>query len=139
MFKIIIFGLLASTLASAASNATMRSEAEFDRFKRYCVENGGGTLGSISLCVKDADKVAGRKLTKTYQKLLEELGTGKAADQLRKSQRSWLAYQESFCSMIGLANEAQGASVVLIVEADCLLRTTIEREGDLDQVIKSLQ
>ena len=76
--------------------------------------------------------VVGTELSKIYQEALKL--HARNSEELRRSQRGWLNYQEANCRFHELKTVHEGPGVARAVLARCLLLTTLQRLQELRKV-----
>ena len=97
-----------------------------------------GAPGAVGKCLLDEEKNSGERLAETYRALMKRLGQSRAAQKLRESQRNWLMYQSAYCESVHEAYKIEGPGISWAARSQCLLRTTMEREADLQVIFRDL-
>jgi uncharacterized protein YecT (DUF1311 family) len=86
---------------------------------------------TIALCVLEAEYGYGTQLAAFYHKALV---SGRNSEGLRRSQRSWLKYQEANCRLRESSKVTSAYARERVSAARCLLRTTLQRLEELQQI-----
>lgn len=98
-----------------------------DKVVQDCGEQWG-SAGAMASCVMEKEKEFGSVLEAEYRSALKRV---KSSSALRDSQRQWLKYQESACAIARSQGAHEGPDFARLSYATCLLRTTLQRVGEI--------
>lgn len=131
----IVIGLMTPCQADDAATlaACMQGERDANRPVINCVgrisdpclqlPEGQSTVGMVE-CIDKETKVWDGMLNREYARLLSAVN-GKAADEVRKAQRNWIASRDSDCVVPYAIFE--GGTMAQPIAADCVRSHTAER------------
>jgi uncharacterized protein YecT (DUF1311 family) len=91
-----------------------------------------GISETVAICLLESENEYGTELSKIFQKALKL--PARNSEELRRSQRSWLNYQEANCKL----HEGTGQKVSdlpRVASARCLLLTTLQRLEELRKLV----
>jgi uncharacterized protein YecT (DUF1311 family) len=126
-----IAALAAAALGLTALPAHAADKADIE--KRYsviytdCMEKAGSTAEYVS-CIGSELNWQNKYLNRRYQDLMAEL-TPAQKEKLRKAQRDWIAFRDSWCAA---QQDSDWGSLSTVVANQCVVDQTISRTIDLE-------
>ena len=98
---------------------------------------------NLEKCALDTYKKSDALLNKAYQEIVASLKMTSKSDpssvealrRLKSSQRAWIAFRDTNCSLEGI--EMLGGTGEHQIIASCLANTTMDRVGQLDRIFNS--
>jgi Uncharacterized protein conserved in bacteria len=142
MIKTFIFSALAASLVFATQGLSVKVKEqtspqpsleknadESDARIGECLKKDGSAEGNIK-CINEELKIQDKILNETYKDALGVL-SDENKKKLKEIQRKWVSYKEAKCSFIPFEGE-----LYRVESADCYLRMTKVRIGELEHVIE---
>jgi uncharacterized protein YecT (DUF1311 family) len=114
-----------------------RAEDAVEEVTRQCGAEYADPL-ALTKCLKAEEKDYGKKLAETYRKVVD-LQTPDAKKAVIEAQRSWLTFQEKNCKFHRSVLSFDGAANGDAAEAECMLRTTMQRLAELESLLPNLE
>ena len=128
---------LAALIVAVAASGGARAEDTVEEVHRQCGAEYADPF-ALAKCLKAEEKDYGKKLAETYRKVME-LQTPHAKKALIEAQRSWLTFQEKNCKFHQRVLSFDGAADGDAAAALCVLRTTMQRLAELEDLLPNLE
>lgn len=119
----------AAAVAAIVGTVTANAEivALFNNAMKEC--EGYGFAGAIGGCLLEKDDEEGSKLTATYRTVLKKLPH--AEQEIKASQRAWLAFQKTSCEASKKVMEREGKGSARFAYGSCMYQSTLRRHIEL--------
>lgn len=119
------------------SNALTDTLAKIEANYQTCINNpkNQNTNGNIQ-CAATKEKASDTELNKLYKEFMAKTDLNfskESKKRLKASQRAWIIYRDTNCSLQGASNE--GGSLERMIIAGCSASTTHERVTELNNIL----
>jgi len=131
----LLVGAMAPSTAGAQPKDVELKIAYSAEFTR-CMRGSRGVTPAMLECTgRERDRWDAR-LNATYQRIMGSKDYSEnARTELREAQRAWIAYRQAACRAAGDLT-AEGGTMSRVVAADCVLRMTAQRAGELEDLLR---